>query len=279
VADEDTHPLSGFIAEARASWPELRGDTGEFAEFVERRLGDGDPHIGVASLRAGDLWLAYRCSVHDAAALRSFRDAMRPEIDAVMRDPSAASIERAEVEQQVLERLFTDTPRRCARIHDYNGRGPLGRWVYVVATRIRVDLQRKRSDFDESLRARDDMLLAEDDDQELDYFKRHYRAAFREAFSAAIAELGARERTLLRLHVVHGRSATGIAEVYRVHRATAKRWLADIRARLLAETRARLQQALAIDAAQLDSIMRLIGSRLDASVRAHLGESADSVPI
>jgi RNA polymerase sigma-70 factor (ECF subfamily) len=144
--------------------------------------------------------------------------------------------------------------------------------VFVVATRLRVDMQRRRSDRHDSLGARDE-LLDDDDDPELEYFKRHYREAFRTAFAAALAGLDARERTLLRLHVVHGRSATGIADVYRVHRATAKRWLADIRARLLRDTCARLQQALAVDAAELESIMRLIGSRLEASVRAHLDDA------
>jgi RNA polymerase sigma-70 factor (ECF subfamily) len=268
---DDGDPLVRFVAEARASWPALEGDASVFIAFVRQRLSEASD---VAALRAGDLWLAHRCAEGDPAALRAFREAIRAELDTVLRDPIAAGVERAELEQRVLERLFADTPRRPARIHDYSGRGPLGRWVYVVATRIRFDMQRKGRE--QSLGA--DALDCSDDDPELDYFKRHYREAFREAFAAALAALSARERTLLRLHVVHGRSATGIAEVYRVHRATAKRWLASIRAQLLADTRERLQQALSIDAAELESIMRLIGSRLEASVRDHLGES-DPAPI
>jgi RNA polymerase sigma-70 factor (ECF subfamily) len=260
-----------FVAEARACWPALRGDDAEFVAFVRARI---DDDAGVAELRLGDLWLAHRCAANDPAALRAFRDMIASELDTVLRDPIAGGIERAELEQRVLERLFADTPRRRARIHDYTGRGPIGRWVYVVATRIRFDMQRKGREQSLGEEALDDG----DDDPELDYFKRHYREAFREAFQGALADLSARERTLLRLHVVHGRSATGIAEVYRVHRATAKRWLASIRERLLEGTRARLQQALSVDARELESIMRLIGSRLEASVRAHLGETVDAAP-
>ena len=56
----------------------------------------------------------------------------------------------------------------------------------------------------------------------------HDRRANPEAFAKAIAGLDARERGLLRLHVVHGLSATAIAGVFGVHRATAKRWLAEL---------------------------------------------------
>ena len=43
-------------------------------------------------------------------------------------------------------------------------------------------------------------------------------------------------------------------------------------------TRLGLQSALAIDATELDSVMRLIHSRLDASVRAHLEDGAEEPP-
>ena len=271
VVDEDA--LARFVAEARAAWPALDDDAPAFAESIRARIEPGEATLG--DLRGSDLFLAHRCATGDAAALRAFRELVRPELDTVLRDPAAAGVARAELEQRLLERLFADTPRRRARIRDYSGRGPLGRWVYVVATRLRLDMQ--RHDREQSLE--DEALDGSDDDPELDYFKRHYREAFREAFAGALGALSARERTLLRLHVVHGRSATGIAEVYRVHRATAKRWLASIRAQLLADTRERLQRALSVDASELESIMRLIGSRLEASVRAHLGETSDVAPM
>jgi RNA polymerase sigma-70 factor (ECF subfamily) len=260
-----------FVADARAAWPELDGDDTAFRGFVADRLEDTE----LASLRAGDLWLAHRCAEGDPVALRSFVAAVRPELDATLRDPSARGVDAVDLEQQLLERLFTATPDRRARIHEYGGRGPLARWVQVVALRLRADSERKRSDKAAALERGDDALVDAADDPELALLKQHYRDAFRTSFTAALAGLGARERTLLRLQVLHGKSATAIAELYRVHRATAKRWLVEIRARLLEQTRAGLQSALAIDASELDSIMRLIHSRLEASVRAHLGELED----
>jgi len=275
IGDRETlaGALDRFVAAARRAWPELQGDVREFVAFVAPRIDAADPSGSLAALRPGDLWLAHRCACRDEAALRAFVQLVRPELAAVLRDPGTHRLDGADLEQLVLERLFAGTADRAPRIHEYGGRGPLGRWVYVVATRIRVDAERRKSGKEASLGAREDALVDQVDDPELGYLKQHYHDAFRRAFADAIAALGPRERTLLRLQVIHGRSATGIAEIYRVHRATAKRWLADIRAQLLADTRTRLQDMLAIDIGELDSIMRLIGSRLDASVRVHLTDA------
>jgi hypothetical protein len=51
-----------------------------------------------------------------------------------------------------------------------------------------------------------------------------------------------------------------------VHRATAARWIAKLVEKLLEDTRARLQVALDLDASELDSVLRLIQSCLDASI-------------
>jgi RNA polymerase sigma-70 factor (ECF subfamily) len=262
--------LDEMIADAHRAWPGLGGDTREYVRFVAARVREPDRVAQLEALRAGDLWLAHRCALGDTEALREFSRAVRPDLDAVLRDPSARGVDSVDLEQHLLERLFTVTPSRTAKIHDYGGRGPLGRWVHVVALRLRVDSERRRGDKDGSLAGHEDDLIDADDDPELTYLKEHYRDAFRRAFTGSLDALTPRERTLWRLQVVPGRSATAIAELYRVHRATAKRWLVDLRGRLLDDTRARLQAALSVDPGELDSIMRLIHSRLEASVRVHL---------
>jgi RNA polymerase sigma-70 factor (ECF subfamily) len=267
--------LQEMLAEARRAWPGLPGDERDYVRFLAGRVHGPDCEAELTALRAGDLWLAHRCALGDAAALRELMRAVRPDLDAVLRDPSARGVDAVDLEQHLLERLFADGPNRPAKIHDYGGRGPLGRWVHVVALRIRVDSERRRGDKDGSLVDHGEALVDATDDPELAYLKEHYRDAFRRAFGESLAALTPRERTLLRLQVVHGRSATSIAELYHVHRATAKRWLVDVRAGLLADTRERLQRTLSVDPGELDSIMRLIGSRLEASVRAHLADEDD----
>jgi RNA polymerase sigma-70 factor (ECF subfamily) len=103
-----------------------------------------------------------------------------------------------------------------------------------------------------------------------------YRAAFQAAFKEAIKDLSPRERTLLRQRFAFGLSAEEIGTIYRVSRMTAHRWLERARTRLLAGTRKRLKQRLAVDGTEFESIMRLIQSRLDVSIHSALaGEDAD----
>jgi RNA polymerase sigma-70 factor (ECF subfamily) len=161
----------------------------------------------------------------------------------------------------------------AARVVEYAGRGRLRGLVQVVATRLAVDHTRAkdRPGGGDEL----DDLVAIADDPELAFLKATYRAAWREAFTAAVGDLDARARNLLRLHHLGGATLEQLAAMYGVHRATAVRWLADARAGLLRGTRRRLTAALAVSPAELDSILALIGSRLEASVGRLLADDGD----
>jgi RNA polymerase sigma-70 factor (ECF subfamily) len=97
--------------------------------------------------------------------------------------------------------------------------------------------------------------------------KARYQAAFRAAFEDAVRRLEPRDRNLLRLHHLDAVTLDQLAAMYGVHRATAVRWLSDVRRRLLADTRRSLRAALGVAEDELDSVMALIESRLDVSVR------------
>jgi hypothetical protein len=70
---------------------------------------------------------------------------------------------------------------------------------------------------------------------------------------------------MLRLHHLGGVTLDQLAAMYASLRHTV-RWLADVR-KPARGTRTMLRTRLAVSADELDSIMELIGSRLDASVR------------
>jgi RNA polymerase sigma-70 factor (ECF subfamily) len=101
---------------------------------------------------------------------------------------------------------------------------------------------------------------------DLEYQRKIYQDEFRIAFADALASLSIRERNLLKQSVLYGATSEDLATLYRVHRTTAGRWLADARTRLASETRNRMVKKLGIDRRGYNSIMRLIESRLDVSV-------------
>jgi RNA polymerase sigma-70 factor (ECF subfamily) len=140
-------------------------------------------------------------------------------------------------------------------------------WVRVATARLQVDLERKRSDKDGRLdTAAEGRLVAASDDPELEFMKQHYRAAFRAAFADALDEMEPQMRNVLRLSVCARLSATKIAELYKVHRATAKRWLAAARRELSDGTRAALARRLDVDPDEFGSIVGLIQTHFDVSV-------------
>jgi RNA polymerase sigma-70 factor (ECF subfamily) len=97
--------------------------------------------------------------------------------------------------------------------------------------------------------------------------KARYVDEFQQAFSAALCGLSARDQTWLRQHVIDGLSIDQLGALYHVHRATAARHLQRIRVAVLAATRERLGSRLQVRPSELDSILRLIRSRLHVTLR------------
>jgi RNA polymerase sigma-70 factor (ECF subfamily) len=110
---------------------------------------------------------------------------------------------------------------------------------------------------------------------ELEHLRRVYTAEFREALLAALGELSAHDRNILRQQYVYRMTIDQIGAIHGVHRVTASRWEVKARTALLAKTRRGLLRQLRIDATELDSIMRVIQSQLDVSLLRYLGDEAD----
>lgn len=221
--------------------------------------GDSDPAAAERALADG-------CARGDPEALATLeRDYLAPARAGLahMRLPAAALDDVMQLTREKL--LVGDPPRLCG----YAGQGKLRGLVQVVATRAALDHVRAQARLVPDDGAAD--LAAIDDDPELAYLKAHYRDAWKTAFTEAAGALDARDRNLLRLHHLSGVTLDALAAMYGVHRATAVRWLADARAKLLSGTRTRLASALTVSTAELDSILELIDSRLDASVGRLLG--------
>jgi RNA polymerase sigma-70 factor (ECF subfamily) len=151
-------------------------------------------------------------------------------------------------------------------IAGYRGKGPLRGWVRITATRELIrhkkKLARDLSLDDRSL----DRLLASGVDPALAAMKAEYRAEFAAALREAIDDLSAEDRTLLRQQIVDDMSIDAVGAAYGVHRATAARWLNRARAALVAATHRRLAARLDVPVEQIDSVLRLVSSQLDASV-------------
>jgi len=272
----------------RSAWPGIAVDDEAFAVWLDTRVPDGTP---LASVPITDLYLACACAAGNSLAIEQFDEHLLREVAIASAKMRAASGIADEARQVVRELLFVPRTHKSGErpasssaaggaqsidrppaIHNYAGRGDLRGWVKVIATREVLRLI-ERDKARREITTDDDSLLealSPKDDPELEHMKATFRDEFAVAFREAIAELTPRERTLLRHSVVDGLGIEALGQLYKVHRSTAARWLEQARDNLAALTRRRLGTKLRLTEVEVDSVIRLIHSRLDVSIQRHL---------
>jgi RNA polymerase sigma-70 factor (ECF subfamily) len=265
--------LLGAVASARERWPSVAIDAGVFVAYLAERLpSDATSLEALDDLHITDLWLACACARRDSGAVALFLEEYLAPTFPLPRDLAPLS---NDVEQMASVKLFVSEGSAAPKIGDYSGLGDLRSWVKIVVLRIALGLLRKEKpevEIDESILA----SAADDQDAEVVHLKNRYRAEFREAFRHALSTLEARERNVLRQRYVDGLTLGEIGRVYGVHRITVVRWIDKARDDLSAATRKELLVRFGIGRAELASIVRLIQSQLDLSLRAHLRGEAET---
>ncbi len=260
--------LGGLLRRAQQVTALAAADPAGLVAFLASRLPEltGPLATRLRELRVEDLALAWACSRGDAAAVAAVEARHFDVIPLALSQMPDAAAQAKEITQQLRLALFVGAAGQAPKIVQYAGRGDLRSWLRVVAVRAAVDLLRLQS---REVELSDRMLAvlpAGGADPELEHLKRLYQAEFKAAFERAMASLEARERNVLRYHFVEGLNIDEIGALHGVHRATVARWLQKIREALLARTRQELMQGLRVESAELESIMRLIQSQLDASI-------------
>ena len=265
-APDSAIPIETIVAAARAEANGLALDEEAFASWIEAVPART---ASAAADNAAELALAFRCARGDEAAMRVFERSYLAPLASTL--PSPHRGEAAEILQILRERMLLSDGARPPRIDDFTGRGRLAGWLKVAAVRVALNLERDRR---REVPLDEDTALAERaaGDLEIDDLKRRYSQEFRAAFTAGLAAIAPRERTLLRQHYLDGLRMDAIAAAHHVHRITVVRWMSSARESLERETRRELGARLRVDHGELESILRLIESRMDVSIRAFLGE-------
>lgn len=259
--------LDELIASARLTWPTVDLAPEHYLAHLARHLPDGVPiETALGQMHTADLYLARACALGDSNAVLAFEQHCLHGLEHTLSRYRASSDLVAEVKQRVRERALVGG-LRPPRIDDFSGRGDLRSWVRVMAAREAIGLLRRTRR--ETPIEGDTLLqgLVTSGDPELENAKAHYVEQFKQAFSAALRSLPARDLTLLRQQVIDGLTIDQLGALYHVHRATAARSLERARRALLTATRARLAATLQVRTGELDSILRLIRSRIEVTLR------------
>jgi RNA polymerase sigma-70 factor, ECF subfamily len=271
--------LLAMLLAARATHPRIHLDDQRFVRHLARHLPDGaalDAWLG--SICADDLYLACACADGIPAALEAldrqhlsqvgrYLTALRPTPDFV-----------DDVAQAVREHLLVGAGGHTPRIARYSGSGPLGGWLRVVTVRRAIAARRPRTE-----------RLAGDDEErahaeatpvnpETDFFERRYAGELAAALRAAIGALEPKQRDLLRMHFKEGATLKQLVATSGQSKATVYRRIEAARKEILAGVRRRLGDRLGLGAAEQDSLMGLLRSRLDISLSSAFREPADRSP-
>jgi RNA polymerase sigma-70 factor (ECF subfamily) len=265
--------LRAALGAARARFPALALPAEEFLPYLGARASTAAAEGGWAAALGGlsveDLYLACACARGEPAAIAALEEScLRGIAFAVARLPGGAAVVD-DVAQRVRQHLLVAPAGAPPGIAGYSGRGQLRRFVRVIAVRAARRLLARAP---QELAVEEEILegLQATADPELDHVKRQYRAAFSAAFAESMRALGDADRMLLRQHLLDRLSLDELASLGRVHRATVARRLQRIRARIADETRQALLRRVPAGEADYESILRLIRSQLDLSIRAHL---------
>jgi RNA polymerase sigma-70 factor (ECF subfamily) len=271
VTDAVASLVAAAIVAGRTAWPAIDVTDGDLAAFLAARLKDGDLAEAILAAPAADLLLACGCAAGKTTALAAFETVLA-EVDAAGRTARAASDLVDEVKQKLRTTLLVADGDKPPGIVAYRGKGSLRGWIRVTATRELVRLEQK------ARRAQplEDAVLDEPQgDPAIEGLKARYRAELAAAIKEAIGRLNADDRTLLRHHLIDRLSIDELGARYSVHRATAARWLARARAALVAATQTELAVRMRLAADEVSSVIRMVSSRLDASLVGVLGEDGD----
>lgn len=266
----DQHLLEAAFRAAAAEWPTVQLAPEAFFEHLARHLPEGLPlAAALHQTNSNDLYLACACALGDEHAIAAFESHCLSVVESAVARASSDMV--AEIKQRIRQRALT-ADSGPPRIAAFSGRGNLRGWVRVMATRESIQLaQRHRrevmTDDEELLHA-----FVTPGDSELDLAKKQYCDEFTRAFDVALRSLPARDQTLLRQHVLDGLTIDQLGALYHVHRATAARSLERARQALLAATRQQMMGKLRVRSSELDSILRLIRSKIKVSLGGLRGD-------
>ncbi len=260
IASQHGVDLEDLIAACQQAFPALAVSPAAFVAHLEgHRPADCPPEAWLASVHAEDLYLAFACLAGTREALAAFDARFGGDIDRAL-----ASLDRRGIDdaKQVLrQRLFTGATPKIAT---YSGRGPLRRWLRVVAGRILLEVVAARETLADDWET--DALPEGSDDPELAYIKARYRSEYKAAFADALAAMPDRDRTVLAQYHIDSLTIDQLGALYRIHRVTASRWVIAAQTRLRQRVIEVLRERLGLASAELASVTRLVRSQLTMSL-------------
>lgn len=259
--------LVELCAQARAAHPDLAVADRDLVTALAAHAPAEEVEAFCARCHAAELALAVAAGEGSAQAITELERVHAATLDATCRRFAGRGHEADDLRQLLRAKLFVSEGEAPPRIAQYNGQGSLGSWLRVTATRLFIDLGRRKDRAREISEDPTELEVVEPFDLELELVKTEYRGAVAAAMIEAARELPPGERHLLRQHLAGGLTIDQLAAVLGIHRATVARRIARARDALATRTRELVAASLKLDDRELGELFGLVVSKIDVSLR------------
>ncbi|WP_394836743.1 hypothetical protein LVJ94_07525 [Pendulispora rubella] len=257
--------LAALLDEGRRTWPKVTLAPDIFVAHLARHAATSDcPIAFLDTVRAADLYLACGVGRGDRAAIAYFEEHFMGHVPEYILRIETGRDAVEEIRQRLRERLYLGRPDStpAPKIADYSGKGALGGWLRVVATRAALNHVREKAP--KSGRLRDE--LAAGSDPELAYVHACAQDLFCDAFKRALMDLASNERAMLRLHYIDGLTMDQLSHLYKTPRSTIARRVAEVRRRILETTERLLRDERRMSPSAAASVIRQAQSQFEITM-------------
>lgn len=260
--------LEELVRAGRLEHPSIPVDDDAWARHLARHLVEGRAVATLGQLRAGDVHLVLGCAAEHPEAVRCLDARLRAVAPLALQRIRLGATSVDDVLQDVRVHLLVGAPG-AKKVETYSGRGALDAWLRVTLARAALGRLRLRSELPAAPSNDDELLddLAGSDDPRITLLRARSMPALKGAIEQAMAALPDGTRALLRMHVVDGLTIDDLACVYGVHRATVARRVARARHELFEAARARAIAALGIGEEDFASLVGVLMSQIDLTLR------------
>jgi RNA polymerase sigma-70 factor, ECF subfamily len=257
------HLLASLYARGRSAHPKLAVSEVAFGRRLARALDAGPPRP-LDTLSVEDLYLAFACAERVRGAGAAFEAAHTKAIRRAVSRVIAAGADRDDAVQRVLQHLLVGEGGAGGAIASYPGRGPLAKWVPVVALRIAIKLNRSETS-ERRLRQKAGAEALGLSPEDL-LIRAELRRGIEPAVAEALGRLEHRDRLILRLYLVGGMTLSAIGVSLGLTQQAISKRLASARERLMEDIRASTARRFRLTEDEFSSLMRVVASQLEISV-------------
>ena len=262
--------LREMCTEGQLRWPSIHITLEQYQHFCaaicgERSLNDLKP-------LAADIYLCCGCTQQQTVAQR----ALEQQADEIVRSAIVKVHRDGEFVRETIQEFWKKVlSGPDARVYAYQARGPLQAWLRIVALRLAIDRRRAQQVVQTYETELGDLMADQAFGPESTLTRVRFHEPFRAALRDAIAALSPKERNLLRMHVQGRCSIDQIGRAYGVHRATAARWLEQVKRHILRQVKARLGlNGPKLTESEFQSIARVVGGELELGLSALPGNGS-----